>query len=45
MTWWGIGNEMYGDWQLGNVPAERYALRHDEFVRAMKEVDPDIDVE
>ena len=35
-TWWGIGNEMYGDWQLGNVPVERFALRHNSFAAAMK---------
>ena len=44
VTWWGIGNEMYGDWQLGNVPVERYAVRHNEFVRAIKQVDPTIKV-
>lgn len=42
VTWWGIGNEMYGDWQLGHVPVERYALRHNTFVRAMRQVDPHI---
>ena len=36
VTWWGIGNEMFGDWQLGNVPVERYGLRHNAFVEAMK---------
>ncbi len=44
VVWWGIGNEMYGGWQLGNVPVERYALRHNAFVRAMKAVDPAIKV-
>lgn len=42
VMWWGIGNEMYGGWQLGNVPVERYALRHNAFVRAMRAVDPQI---
>ena len=42
VTWWGIGNEMYGDWQLGNVPVERYALRHNAFVAAMRAKDPGI---
>ncbi|MBM3496040.1 MAG: alpha-N-arabinofuranosidase, partial [Armatimonadetes bacterium] len=28
VVWWGVGNEMYGDWQIGNVPVERYANRH-----------------
>ena len=38
MSWWGIGNEMFGAWQLGNVPVQRYAVRHNAFVRAMKGV-------
>ncbi|MHC4406166.1 MAG: alpha-L-arabinofuranosidase C-terminal domain-containing protein [Planctomycetota bacterium] len=44
VDWWGIGNEMYGGWQLGNVPVERYTLRHNVFVRAMKAIDPKIKV-
>jgi alpha-L-arabinofuranosidase len=40
VTWWGIGNEMYGNWQLGNVPVERYALRHNSFVEAMRARSP-----
>lgn len=44
VRWWGIGNEMYGGWQLGNVPVERYAIRHDAFVRAMRVVDSRIKV-
>jgi len=42
VTWWGVGNEMYGDWQLGHVPVERYALRHNAFVDAMRRKRPDI---
>ncbi len=44
VVWWGIGNEMFGDWQLGNVPVERYALRHNSFVAAMKAKKPDIKI-
>ena len=44
VTWWGIGNEMFGDWQLGNVPVERYALRHNSFVAAMKAKKPEIKI-
>jgi alpha-N-arabinofuranosidase len=44
VAWWGIGNEMYGDWQLGHVSVERYAQRHNAFVRAMRERDPKIRV-
>ncbi len=42
VTWWGVGNEMFGDWQLGQIPVERYAMRHNKFARAMKAVDADI---
>lgn len=42
VRWWGVGNEMYGSWQLGHVSAERYALRHNAFARAMKAKDPEI---
>jgi alpha-N-arabinofuranosidase len=44
VVWWGIGNEMYGNWQLGNVPVERYVLRHNAFVDAMRTVDSRIRV-
>jgi len=44
ITWWGIGNEMYGDWQLGQVRVERYALRHNAFVEAMKARNPHIKI-
>ncbi|MBM4030684.1 MAG: hypothetical protein FJ291_02740 [Planctomycetes bacterium] len=44
VVWWGIGNEMYGGWQLGNVPVERYALRHNAFVQAMRARDSRIKV-
>lgn len=44
VTWWGIGNEMFGNWQLGNIPVERYAFRHNAFVEAMKRKNPDIRV-
>ena len=35
---------MYGNWQLGNVPVERYVLRHNAFVDAMRAVDSRIRV-
>jgi alpha-N-arabinofuranosidase len=44
VVWWGIGNEMYGDWQLGNVPAQRYANRHNAFAAAMRAEDPSIKI-
>jgi alpha-N-arabinofuranosidase len=39
VRWWGVGNEMYGGWQLGHTSLERYAARHNEFARAMRQVD------
>ena len=39
---WGIGNEMYGGWQLGHMALGHYVLKHNEVVDAMRAVDPDI---
>lgn len=44
VVWWGVGNEMFGDWQLGHIPVERYAVRHNAFVDAMRKADPRIQV-
>ncbi len=44
VKFWGIGNEMYGRWQLGHVPLEEYTKRHNRFVDAMRAVDPSIRV-
>ena len=42
VVWWGIGNEMYGNWQLGNIPVERYTNRHNAFAASMRAEDPRI---
>jgi len=42
VRWWGVGNEMYGGWQLGHTSLEAYTTRHNEFARAMRQVDPKI---
>ena len=42
VKWWSVGNEMYGDWQLGHVPLEEYTRRHNEFAVAMRAADPSI---
>ncbi|MGO8749160.1 MAG: alpha-L-arabinofuranosidase C-terminal domain-containing protein [Thermoguttaceae bacterium] len=42
VKWWGIGNEMFGQWQLGNVSVQQYAMRHNAFVGAMRKIDPGI---
>jgi alpha-N-arabinofuranosidase len=38
--WWAIGNEMYGDWQLGHMPLADYIEKHKEVVDAMRAEDP-----
>jgi len=39
---WGIGNEPWGDYQMGAMSIEQYELKHDMFAKAMREVDPSI---
>jgi alpha-N-arabinofuranosidase len=41
---WGIGNEMYGPWQWGHMLITQYAEKHTLMVRAMRRVDPTIEV-
>lgn len=41
-TYWSIGNEMYGSWQLGHMPLEDYVKKHNAFADAMRTVDPSI---
>jgi alpha-N-arabinofuranosidase len=40
VKWWAIGNEMYGEWQLGHMPLEEYVKKHNRVVDAMRKVDP-----
>lgn len=42
VVWWGIGNEMYGNWQLGHMALEQYVVKHNEVVKKMRAVDPTI---
>ncbi|MGE5349792.1 MAG: alpha-L-arabinofuranosidase C-terminal domain-containing protein [Actinomycetota bacterium] len=42
VKWWSIGNEMYGDWQLGHMSTEDFVKKHNAFADAMRSVDPDI---
>jgi alpha-L-arabinofuranosidase len=42
VKWWGIGNEMYGDWQFGNMALKQYVIKHNMFAKAMRKVDPTI---
>ena len=40
VKWWAIGNEMYGNWQLGHMPLAEYVKKHNRVVDAMRKVDP-----
>jgi alpha-N-arabinofuranosidase len=42
IRYWCIGNEMFGDWQLGHMKLEHYVQKHNWVVDIMREVDPDI---
>lgn len=42
IRYWGIGNEMYGNWQIAHCDPETFGRRHVVFARAMRAVDPDI---
>ncbi len=42
VRWWCIGNEMYGDWQLGYMSLEDYTRKHNDFARRMRQADPTI---
>jgi alpha-N-arabinofuranosidase len=41
-TYWAVGNEMSGGWQLGNVPLEQFIKRHSDFSAGLLKVDPSI---
>jgi alpha-N-arabinofuranosidase len=41
-TWWSVGNEMYGNWQLGHMPIADYVKKHEQFAAAMRARDPRI---
>jgi alpha-N-arabinofuranosidase len=42
VKYWGIGNEMWGAWQLGYMKLEHYVLKQNWVVDKMREVDPAI---
>lgn len=44
VKYWGLGNEMYGDWQFGAMSADEYAKKALDFAKAMKWMDPEIEL-
>ena len=39
---WGVGNEPWGDYQMGAMSLPQFELKHNLFAKAMREVDPSI---
>lgn len=42
VKYWGLGNEMYGRWQIGALSPEDYVKKAVEFAKVMKWTDPSI---
>ena len=42
VKWWGIGNEPWGDYQMGSMSLPQFELKHNLFAKEMKKVDPSI---
>jgi alpha-N-arabinofuranosidase len=41
VRYWGLGNEMYGEWQVGALSAEEYVRTATRWARSIKMLDPD----
>ncbi len=44
VRYWGLGNEMYGGWQIGSLSAEDYVKKARTFALVMKRTDPTIEL-
>ncbi len=42
VKFWGIGNEPWGDYQMGSMALPQYELKHNIFAKEMKKIDPTI---
>lgn len=42
VKYWGVGNEMWGAWQLGFMALDQYVIKQNWVVNKMREVDPNI---
>jgi alpha-N-arabinofuranosidase len=42
VKFWGIGNEPWGDYQMGAMAPDQFELKHNLFAKAMRKVDPAI---
>ena len=44
VRYWGLGNEMYGGWQIGSLSAADYVKKAKTFALVMKRTDPSIEL-
>ncbi len=42
VKYWGVGNEAWGSWQMGAMALNQFVVKHNQFARAMRDVDPAI---
>lgn len=42
IRYWGIGNEMWGDWQFGYMALDQWIAKQGQFARAMRKADPTV---
>ena len=42
VKFWGVGNEPWGDYQMGSMSLPQFELKHNQFAKEMKKVDPSI---
>ena len=42
VKFWGIGNEPWGDYQMGAMALPQYEIKHNLFAKEMKQIDPTI---
>jgi len=42
VKFWGVGNEPWGDYQMGAMSLPQFELKHNLFAKAMRKVDPSI---
>jgi alpha-L-arabinofuranosidase len=42
VKFWNIGNEPWGSWQIGRTDTKYFMQKHNEFAKAMRQVDPSI---
>jgi alpha-N-arabinofuranosidase len=44
VKYWGLGNEMYGDWQIGSLSAEEYVANAVRWAKALRRLDPNVEL-